>query len=70
MNIYQCAEKAKDIGYDCAKFVALFPSGPKQCYWLDAYFGFLNVEGLDGFVTLQQIDDLYPNLFCSEPFVE
>ena len=72
MNLYQCQEKAKDIGFDKAKFVAMFPCGPVQCQWLDAYFGFLkvNIEGLrDGFISVKQIDQEYPDLFCSEPFV-
>lgn len=37
LNLYQCAEKAKEIGYDKAQFVAVFPVGPVTCQWLDAY---------------------------------
>lgn len=73
MNIFQCENKAKDIGFDKAKFVALFPCGPVECQWIDAYFGFFkaDVDGLrDGFLTTQHIDQEYPNLYCSEPFVE
>lgn len=73
MNIFQCENKAKDIGFDKAKFVALFPCGPVQCQWLDAYYGFFkaDVDGLkDGFLTSGQIDAEYPDLYCSEPYVE
>lgn len=73
MNLYQCEAKAKDIGYDKAKFTAMFPCGPVQCQWVDAYMGLLtvDVDGLrDGFLMTKQIDERYPDLFCSEPYVE
>lgn len=72
MNIYQCQRMAKDIGFDSARFVALFPSGPAECKWLDAYFGFfeVDVEGMrGGFVTVDQIDEMFPDLVVSEPYV-
>ena len=73
MNINQCEKKAQEIGYDRAKFVAVFPRGPVECQWLDAYMGILqvNVDGLrDRFIMTSQIDEEYPDLYCSEPFVE
>ena len=73
MNIYQCEEKAKDIGFDKAKFVAFFPAGPKKCKWLDAYMGLLEVDadGLRGsFLTTKQVDQMFPELITSEPYVE
>jgi hypothetical protein len=72
MNIYQCEERAKEIGFDKAKFVALFPSGPKECKWLDAYMGLfvIDEEGLrDGFVMTRDIDRQFPDLYCSEPYI-
>lgn len=72
MNLYQCEKKAQDIGFDKAKFVALFPSGPIECKWIDAYFGLfsINVDGLrDSFVTTRQIDEMFPSLECSEPYL-
>ena len=59
MNIHQCEAKAQQIGYDKARFIAVFPVGPVQCQWLDAYMGILKVDadGLrDGFLTTSQID--------------
>jgi hypothetical protein len=71
MNIYQCMKKAQEIGFDSAKFTAIFPTGMKECKWLDAYMGILTIEGIDdGFVTVCQIDDMFPDLFVSEPYVE
>lgn len=70
MNLYQCQEKAKDEGYDTAKFIAFFPCGPVECQWLDAYMGVfkINKPGLDdGFVMVKQIDKEYPELVCTEP---
>lgn len=72
MNIYQCEEKAKEIGFNTARFIALFPAGPKECKWLDAYMGLfvIDEDGLrDGFVMTRDIDKQFPDLYCSEPFV-
>jgi len=73
MNLYQCEETAKKIGFDKAKFVALFPIGPVNCQWLDAYMGLFraDVEGLrDGFLMTRDIDKQFPDLVCSEPYIE
>jgi len=72
MNIYQCKAKAQEIGYNEAQFIALFPCGPVNCQWLDAYMGMFkaDMDGLrDGFLMTGQINDLYPDLFCSDPYV-
>ncbi len=73
MNIHECERKAKKIGFDKAKFLAMFPCGPVQCQWLDAYMGMFkaDVDGLrDGFLMTSQIDEEFPDLFCSEPYLE
>ena len=63
MNLYQCQEYAKDNGFDSLEFLAAFPSGPKKCKWLDAYFGFFKIDGVgEGFVTVRQIDQMFPDL--------
>lgn len=62
MNIYQAQKTAKRDGYDSAEFIAHFPAGPKECKWLDAYLGLFRVEGMDGFVTVNDIDDMFPDL--------
>ena len=69
MNLYQCENKAKDIGYDKAKFIALFPKGLVECQWADAYFGIFKIEGMKGHVTTRQIDNEFPDLVCTEPYV-
>jgi len=73
MNLYQCQEKAKDIGFDKARFFAAFPAGLFECKWIDAYMGLftIDVDGVrDGFVTVKQIDQEYPDLVCTEPFLD
>lgn len=73
MNLYQCQNKAKDIGFDKAKFVAHFPCGPVVCQWLDAYFGMFKADfdGLrDGFLMVRQIDEKFPDLICDEPYLD
>lgn len=64
MNIYQCQKWAQKNGFDSAKFFALFPAGIRACTWLDAYLGFFKIEGLDGFITVDDIDDKFPDLEC------
>lgn len=68
MNLYQCQEKAKDIGFDKAVFEAKFPSGTFNCTWRDAYFGMFTVDapGMDdGFLMVKQIDKMFPQLECA-----
>lgn len=72
MTLYECEARAKEIGFDKARFVALFPRGPVECQWLDAYMGMfmVDVDGLrDGFLMTEQIANEYPDLYCSEPYV-
>lgn len=67
MNLYQCQEKAKDVGFDKAQFEATFPSGKFTCTWVDAYFGFFTVDcpGMDdGFIRVKEIDEMFPTLEC------
>lgn len=64
MNLYQCEAYAKKNGFDTVKFIAKFPVGDKKCEWLDAYFGFFQVEGMKGFATTSQIDEMFPDLVC------
>jgi hypothetical protein len=64
MNIYQCQKYAQKNGFDSVKFIAGFPSGPTHCKWLDAYFGLFEAEKIDGFLTVDQIDEMFPDLKC------
>jgi len=70
MNLYQCENKAKEVGYDSMEFMALFPAGPKKCKWLDAYMGLFQIDGIEGFVTTKQIDKQIPDLVCVPLLVE
>ena len=55
MSIQQCESLAKDVGYDSATFDLCGPKGKMKAKWLDAYFGFFQVEGSEGFMTVSQI---------------
>lgn len=46
MNLYQCEAYTQKNGFDTVVFEADFPVGTKKCKWIDAYFGFFEVEGL------------------------
>lgn len=63
-NLHQEQRRAKSAGFDKAKFLALFPSGPRQCTWLDAYMGLFRIDGLEGFVAVNSIDAQLPDLQC------
>lgn len=41
MNIYQCEKKAQEIGFDKARFVALFPCGPMSANGLMLTWAYL-----------------------------
>ena len=69
MNIYQCEEKAKEIGFNKAKFLAFFPARIAQCHWVDAYFGFFTIDDIDGMVRAKDIDAEFPDLVVSDPYV-
>lgn len=62
MSLLQCERLAQKHGYNSLSFLALFPSGPKKCKWLDADFGFFQVEGIDGFLSTDDIDQQIPDL--------
>lgn len=55
---------AKSNGYDRLAFMALFPSGPRRCQWLDAYMGLVKIDGEDGFVMVRDLQDALPGTVC------
>lgn len=65
MNLYQCQQYAEREGFDSVKFLANFPVGTRVCTWLDAYFGMFQIEGMDGFVMVRDIDSQFPSLDCT-----
>jgi hypothetical protein len=63
MTIHQCQELAKKVGFDKTEFMLCGPKGRVKAKWLDAYFGFFQVEGSDGFNTVQQFA-FNPDVWC------
>lgn len=55
---------AQSNGYDSLEFMAFFPNGVRKCRWLDAYFGFIVMDGEEGFVSVSQLQELVPNTLC------
>jgi len=67
MNLYQCQKEAERNGFDSLEFFAEFPSGLQLCTWMDAYMGLFEIDLPDfkgSFVTVGQIDEMYPKLKC------
>lgn len=61
MNIYECKAKAENEGFDSMEFIGLFPAGPMNCKWLDAYMGLFLVDHEQlkgGFITVSDFPDL------------
>jgi len=42
-----CQREAEDKGFDSMEFIAIFPAGPTNCKWLDAYMGLFRVDHED-----------------------
>lgn len=63
MNILQCQEAAKQLGFDSAEFYLCGPRGRVKCKWLDAYFGMFMVDGATGFNMASQFQ-FAPDVWC------
>lgn len=66
MNLYQAQRAAKDRRQMDGEFMIVFPVGPRKCRWIDPYFGFFEIDGIDGFVRVDDIDRQYPDLHVLE----
>ena len=65
MTIDQCELRAQKEGFDTATFDLCGPLGKKSCKWLDAYFGFFQVEGSEGFIRASDFYSLsIDRLWC------
>ena len=64
MDILRVQKHAEEHAFDSQKFTADFPTGRRECRFLDAYFGMFKVEGVDGFVMVSDIDRMFPDLHC------
>lgn len=67
MNILQAERRAQVDGFDSTEFIAHFPNGARRCRWIDAYLGLFTVEGIDGFVTADEVDREIPDLEVTQP---
>lgn len=63
MSILQCQELAKEMGFDKATFDFCGPKGCLKAKWLDAYFGFFQIDGRDGFIMVNDIA-FNPDIWC------
>jgi len=54
-SIAQCEELAKDLdAHNTMTFDLVGPKGRKPAKWLDAYYGFFQLEGVEGFLATSQ----------------
>jgi hypothetical protein len=63
MNILQCQKLAEDVGYNSTTFDLCGPTEKLKAKWLDAYFGFFEIEGQEGFLMVSQFQ-FSPNVWC------
>ncbi len=69
MNIFECQNKAEELGFDNTNFIATFPKGDFKCYWLDAYMGMFVVDcdGMrNGFMTVRSAIDMFIVIECKD----
>jgi hypothetical protein len=65
MNIKECQREAKEKGWDCLLFDAIFPDGVKECQWIDAYIGIFKIKDSNkSFHSVAEIKKHYPELMC------
>ena len=63
MNILQCQQAAKEIGFDSSTFDLVGPKGRLKAKWLDAYMGLFVFEDSKGFVMVKDFQ-FVPGLYC------
>lgn len=56
------AQRATEQGAEAPPFWMCGPKGILECRWLDPHFGFVEVEGRDGFFMAKQIAEHDPVL--------
>lgn len=64
LSLYDCQRIAEDNGYDSLKFKIHINSKIIECKWLDAYFGMFQIIGKEGFFTVNDMLQLYPEIKC------
>lgn len=64
MNLFECQELAKTIGYDSTTFDLCFPKGKISCRWLDAYLGLFKKEHSKGFMVANDFKGTIENMWC------
>lgn len=73
LSILQCAEFAKEIGYDNTTFDLVGPNGKLKCKWVDAYFGMFKViepgKEPDGVLIVKEVQ-FWPNIYCENVMIE
>jgi hypothetical protein len=63
LTIHQCQDLAQKLDYDGATFELCGPKGKKKATWLDAHFGLFQIEGSEGFMSVDQVA-FAQNLWC------
>ncbi len=67
LNILQCQEIAKKMGFNSLKFTLHGPSGSLECRWLDAYMGLFISEEHEGKMFGVKDFQFVSDLWCSVP---
>lgn len=72
ISLHECERLAREMGGN-TWFMAEFPAGTYRCDWLDVYMRLVRVhapELRDGFMMVEQLDEMFPELKCSRPVNE
>lgn len=59
-DILRIQDEAQDRGFDSAEFFISAPKGVFSAKWLDAYFGFFRIDGINHDGTFSSVQDIKP----------
>lgn len=62
MQIDEAVAKAQETGFDSQKFIIVVCGKKTNAKFIDAYFGFFEIEGQDGFAMARILRDIPHNI--------
>lgn len=70
VNILQCQQIAKRLGFDKVEFDLVGPTGTLHCKWRDAYLGMFDVEGYEETFFMAKDFAFLPDVVCKNILVK
>ena len=64
MDIHECQKAAQNHKNFNLEFWINVPAGRTKCRWIDSFFGLIGIERIEGFVSINQLEQIDPNINC------